>query len=77
MIDNRSAHAVKAVAVGGRAEVEPGAGPIAVRFEADAKIGIDLKLWWTARPRELCQQFVPWNRTVVVTGDQIIRCRSQ
>jgi hypothetical protein len=77
VIDNRSEHTVKVVAVGGQALVEPGAGPTTVRFEADAEIGIDLKVWWTVRPRELCQQFVPWSRTVVVTGGQTIRCRTQ
>lgn len=77
VIDNRSGRAVKAVAKGGRAVVEPDTGPTPMTVESDAETGIDLKIWWTAAPRELCQLFVPWERTVIVTGSTTIRCRSE
>jgi hypothetical protein len=32
---------------------------------------------WVAEPRQLCRIFAPWDRTLVVTGDQVIDCRSQ
>ena len=76
-IDNRSQHPIKAVARGGRATLDAESGPTAVTFDNDADIGIDLKVWWTDEPRQLCQTFVPWQRTVIVSGSRTIRCRSE
>jgi hypothetical protein len=75
-VDNRSAHSVKAVAPGGSAIIEPASEPAKISFESAAPVGLTLQIWWIARPREICRIFVPWDRTVVVTGDQLINCLS-
>lgn len=76
-VDNGSTSTIKVVGEGGNARVDMGAKGVQVRFEDGTDIGIDLKIWWVAKPRELCQLFVPWQRTVVVSGTSTIRCRSQ
>jgi hypothetical protein len=76
-VDNQSTLKIKVVGEGGNALVDKGISDIQVRFEGGTDIGIDLKIWWVAKPRELCQLFVPWQRTVVVTGTSTIHCRSQ
>lgn len=76
-VDNQSTLKIKVVGEGGKALVDKGVKGIQVKFEGGTDIGIDLKIWWVARPRELCQLFVPWKRTVVVTGTSTIHCRSQ
>ena len=76
-VDNQSSLKIKVVGEGGHAWVDEGVKGIRVRFEGGTDIGIDLKIWWVAKPRELCQLFVPWQRTVVVTGTSTIHCRSQ
>ena len=76
-VDNGSTSTIKVVGDGGKAVVDPGAKGVQVGFEGGTDIGIDLKIWWVAKPRELCQLFVPWDRTVVVSGTSTIRCRSQ
>jgi hypothetical protein len=75
-VDNQSARTVKAVAPGGSAVVDPGAAPVRIAFESSEPVGVTLQLWWVAEPRQLCRIFAPWDRTVVVTGDQVINCRS-
>jgi hypothetical protein len=76
-VDNGSPSTIKVVGDGGKAFVDMGVKGIQVRFEGGTDIGIDLKIWWVAKPRELCQLFVPWDRTVVVSGTSTIHCRSQ
>jgi hypothetical protein len=76
-VDNGSPSMIKVVGDGGKAVVDSGAKGVQVRFEGGTDIGIDLKIWWVAKPRELCQLFVPWDRTVVVSGTSTIHCRSQ
>jgi hypothetical protein len=73
----RSTAKIKVVGEGGSAMVDVGAKGTELGFEGGTDIGIDLKIWWVAKPRELCQLFVPWQRTVVVTGTSTIHCRSQ
>ena len=36
-----------------------------------------VQVWWIDTPRELCRIFAPWDRTVVVTSERVINCRSQ
>jgi hypothetical protein len=75
-VENRSARAIKAVAPGGSAVVEPGAAPVRIEFSDSENVGVTLQVWWTALPRQLCRIFVPWTRTAVITGDQTITCLS-
>ncbi|MGB0747858.1 MAG: hypothetical protein ACPGO3_03850 [Magnetospiraceae bacterium] len=75
-IDNQTRHAVKVAAPGGAAVVEPGGDPVAVTFETDAPIGLDVKLWWADKPLELCIIFTPWDRSIIVSGKTTISCRS-
>src|SRR5512132_4701586 len=75
-VDNQSSRAVKAVAPGGSAVVDPGAAPARIAFDSAEPVGVTLQLWWVAEPRQLCRIFAPWDRIVVVTGDQVINCRS-
>lgn len=77
LVQNRSGLPVKAVGEGGGAVIGASTEPTPVTFEGGKDIGIDLKIWWVSKPRELCQLFVPWERTVVVFGTATIRCRSE
>ncbi len=76
-LQNRSGLAIKVAGEGGGAVIDGGTEPTTVSFEGGKDVGIDLKVWWVSKPRELCQLFVPWERTVVVSGTMTIRCRSQ
>ena len=76
-VENRSGFAVKVAGEGGGARVDKMAEPATIAFEGGKNVGIDLKIWWVSKPRELCQLFVPWERTVVVSGSTTIRCRSE
>jgi hypothetical protein len=76
-VDNRSESKIKVVGEGGSAVVGVGVDPVEVSFTGGEGVGIDVKVWWVAKPRELCQLFVPWQRIVVVSGKSQIRCRSQ
>jgi hypothetical protein len=75
-IENQSARAIKAVAPGGSAVVEPRSDPVRIAFDSTEPVGVTLQIWWVAEPRQLCRIFAPWDRTVVVGGDQEITCRS-
>lgn len=75
-LDNRSGLAVKVAGEGGGARIGQEAEATTVAFTGGKDVGIDLKIWWVSKPRELCQLFVPWGRTVVVSGKTTIRCRS-
>jgi hypothetical protein len=75
-VDNQTSRAVKATAPGGSAVVDPGAPPVRIAFDGTEPVGVTLQLWWVAEPRQFCRIFAPWDRTVVVTGDQVINCRS-
>ncbi|MCW5700158.1 MAG: hypothetical protein KIT00_09995 [Rhodospirillales bacterium] len=74
---NHSGSKVKVVGDGGSAVVDAGGDPVQVTFTGGKDMGIDAKIWWTANPRELCQLFVPWQRTIIVSGTSTIRCRSE
>ncbi len=76
-IDNQSASTIKVAAPGGSAIVDASSDPVEVGFDNEEKVGVDLAVWWVSKPRELCQIFVPWERTVIVTGKSTIRCRSR
>jgi len=76
-VQNRSGLAIKVAGEGGSARVDKMAEPITVAFEGGKNVGIDVKIWWVSKPRELCQLFVPWDRTVVVSGTMTIHCRSE
>lgn len=67
---------VKAVAPGGSTVVEPESDPVGVGLDSAEPVGVMLQMWWIAEPRQLCRILVPWDRTVVVTGDKVIKCRS-
>lgn len=77
MVENESAKSVKIAGPGGQVTVESNADPVAVSFDSDAEIGLEVKAWWVAEPRQLCQIFTPWDRTIVVSGTRVIRCRSR
>ncbi len=74
--DNQSKHKIKLVAPGGSAVIEANSGPVAVNFENEDTIGVDINIWWVSNPRQLCQVFAPWQRLVVISGKRDIRCRS-
>lgn len=76
-VENRSDLAIKVAGEGGGARVDKMAEDATIAFEGGKDVGIDLKIWWVSKPRELCQLFVPWDRTVVVSGTATIRCRSE
>jgi hypothetical protein len=76
-VENRSGLAVKVAGEGGGARVGEMSEPTAIAFTGGKDVGIDIKIWWVSKPRELCQLFVPWERTVVVSGTAFIRCRSE
>jgi hypothetical protein len=75
-VDNQTSRAVKAIGPGGGAMVGPGIAPVRIAFDSTEPVGVTLQLWWVAEPRQFCRIFAPWDRTVVVTGDQVINCRS-
>lgn len=75
-VDNQSAYPIKAVAPGGSAIIEPASQPAKIAFESLEPVGLTLQIWWIARPLEMCRIFVPWDRTVIVTGDRLIHCLS-
>ncbi len=82
-VDNRSAKTVKVVAPGGAAIVEAEAEPVTVTVaaaggaDAEDAVGVEVTAWWVSEPRQLCQIFTPWGRTVIVSGSRTIRCRSR
>lgn len=75
-IENQTTKSVKVVAPGGRATIEAKGEPVSVAFDTDAEVGVQVEAWWVSEPRQLCQIFTPWGRTVVITGSRTIRCRS-
>jgi hypothetical protein len=76
-VENRSPMKIKVVGDGGSSTIEAGAAAMELAFDGGKDVGIDVKIWWTNNVRELCQLFVPWGRTVVVSGTTYIRCRSE
>ena len=76
-VENRSGFAIKVAGEGGSARVDKMAEASGIAFEGGKDVGIDIKIWWVSKPRELCQLFVPWERTVVVSGTTFIKCRSE
>jgi hypothetical protein len=76
-VENRTELALKVAGEGGSGRVDGTAEPVTIAFEGGKDHGIDLKIWWVSKPRELCQLFVPWGRMVVVSGTSTIRCRSE
>lgn len=77
-VENRSEHPVK-VAVPGApaATIAPGADPARIEATSDGDTGVTARLWWTSDPRQLCQIYTPWERTITVTGSREILCRSR
>lgn len=81
-IENQSAHPVKVALPGTPALIVP-AGAEPARIEdgrnggGDDETGVTARLWWTSDPRQLCQIYTPWGRTVTVTGSREILCRSR
>lgn len=81
-IENRSEHPVKVALPGTPAVIVPAGGEPA-RIEAgrdgagDGGTGVTVRLWWTSDPRQLCQIYTPWGRTVTATGSREILCRSR
>lgn len=77
-IENRSEHPVK-VALPGVPAATVGQGAEAARIEtaSDGATGVTARLWWTSDPRQLCQIYTPWGRTITVTGSREILCRSR
>ena len=76
-LENQSTRSIKAVAAGGSAVVEAGAAPVRLPVDSAEPVGVTVQVWWIDAPRELCRIFAPWDRTVVVTGERVINCRSQ
>ena len=77
-IENRSDHPVKLALPGApAATVAPGAEPARIEADADGATGVTARLWWTSDPRQLCQIYTPWERTITVTGSREILCRSR
>ena len=76
-VENRSGYALKVAGEGGSGRVDKAGEPVTIAFEGGKDVGIDVKIWWVSKPRELCQLFVPWERTVVVSGTTFIKCRSE
>jgi len=75
--ENRSGYALKVAGEGGSGRVDEAGEPVTIAFDGGKDVGIDVKIWWVSKPRELCQLFVPWERTVVVSGTTFIKCRSE
>ncbi|MBL8659213.1 MAG: hypothetical protein JNM75_05610 [Rhodospirillales bacterium] len=75
-VENRSDHPVKAVLPGSRPVTIPSGDTPVPLPDGDAEhgVGVTVRLWWTSDPRQLCQIYVPWDRTVSVTGSNEIRC---
>lgn len=77
-IENRSDHPVKLALPGAPATiVAPGGEPARIEADADGATGVTARLWWTSDPRQLCQIYTPWERTITVTGSREIICRSR
>lgn len=77
-IENRSDHPVKLALPGAPAAiVAPGAEPARIEADAGGATGVTARLWWTSDPRQLCQIYTPWERTITVTGSREILCRSR
>lgn len=78
-IENRSEHPVK-VALPGvpAATVPPEGSPVSVSAaDLGDSVGVTARLWWVKDPRQLCQIYTPWGRTITVTGSREILCRSR
>jgi len=75
LIDNKSDQKVKVSAIGG-------AGVVGARqtgqvfFENDENVAM-VNLWWVRNARQLCQIETPWERTIIVTGKEEIKCLSK
>jgi hypothetical protein len=77
-VENRSDHPVKlALPATPAATIAPGAEPARIEANADGATGVTARLWWTSDPRQLCQIYTPWERTITVTGSREIICRSR
>jgi hypothetical protein len=77
-VENRSDHPVKLALPGTpAATIAPGGEPARIEAEADGATGVTARLWWTSDPRQLCQIYTPWERTITVTGSREILCRSR
>ncbi|MCU0893505.1 MAG: hypothetical protein MUD06_04145 [Rhodospirillales bacterium] len=77
-VENRSDHPVKLALPGTpAATIAPGAEPAQVQAKAEGATGVTARLWWTSDPRQLCQIYTPWERTITVTGSREIICRSR
>lgn len=77
-VENRSEHPVKVALPGAKAAtLAPGGEPARIEAEADGGTGVTARLWWTSDPRQLCQIYTPWERTITVTGSREILCRSR
>ncbi len=84
-IDNQSSHPVKVAAPGADSlTLAPKAAPATLDVDAQAAasaaaapIGAMVRVWWTNDPLQLCQIFTPWSRTLTITGDREIHCRSR
>lgn len=77
-VENRSDHPVKLALPGTPAAmIAPGAEPSRIEAGSDGATGVTARLWWTSDPRQLCQIYTPWGRTITVTGSREIICRSR
>ncbi len=76
VFDNQSGRDVKLAAPGGSATLTAHSGPVEIPFEDSDDIGVDINIWWVAKPLQLCRIFTPWQRLVVISGSHTIRCRS-
>jgi hypothetical protein len=78
-IENRSEHPVKVALPGVPATtVPPDSDPVSVAaIDPGDGVGVTARLWWVKDPRQLCQIYTPWGRTITVTGSREILCRSR
>lgn len=77
LIDNQTSQAIRVAGPGGSAVIEPSAAPRRVTFDSKETVGVTLRIWLQANPRQLCQIFTPWDRTVIVTNRADILCGSR
>lgn len=77
-IENQSEHPVKVALPGApAATIASGAEPVRIEGANEDGAGVTARLWWTSDPRQLCQIYTPWERTITVTGSREILCRSR